>query len=245
MNYKKRLVKFDISKIMNMSFLLFLVPAILGVIVNLVIKGKDQSITGTFLYDAIFSAGLLIVLLFVHEGLHALGFILFGKAKLKNIKFGVIWKQGMLYCTTTQPLTVKAYAISLVLPLIIAGLVPFIIIIFLGNALLVLVFAFMISGASGDILMLNKVCSYPKDQLILDHPSAPAFYLIYPEGKEPADFTETTEEEEKALLEEMKENPLKSKVNKSWALKTIYVLLFIAAALLVMFGIGVVLSYTI
>lgn len=237
---KKQLIKFKLASIMNLSFLMFIIPAVFGVLINLLAVKAPQRLTGNVILDLVIALASFVAVLFVHEGLHAVGFMLFGKAKSKDISFGVILRQGMIYCTTKKPLTARAYGISLVLPLIFTAIIPFIISMVLGNVILVLVFSFAISGAAGDVFMLNTVRKYDKNQLILDHPKAPAFYLVYEEGQEPEGFVEVTEEDERIVQEEL---TVKSKDNmkKSWGLKASYILLFLMGSLGLLFIIAFIL----
>lgn len=57
-----------------------------------------------------------LVYVVVHELLHGISFVLFGKVKIKELKFGVIWKSGMAYCISTVPVKIGAARISLMMP---------------------------------------------------------------------------------------------------------------------------------
>lgn len=220
---------------------MFIVPAVTGIILNAAVFKNKQALTGNLGLDFLIAILVFIATLFAHEGLHALGFILFGKSGLKDIKFGVAIKQGMVYCTTKKPLTARAYSAALILPFIITGVIPFILSAVLGNIILVLVFSFAVSGAAGDLVMLSHASKLNKDQLILDHPKAPAYYLVYEEGNEPEGFYEVTDGEEAELENEMKASPFKQNANKSWGMKSFRIIIFMMIAVAVLFTIGVIL----
>lgn len=234
MNYKKQLVRFDINTIVTVSFIMFLAPLIIFGFINLLATGNPLLLTGKVYWDIIITLAMLAVLLVVHEFIHALGAIMTGKCSVKDIKFGVNLKQAMLYCHIKKPLSVGAYRFAIILPLIITGIIPLIISTIWGNIFMVLLFCFMVSGGAGDIIMFFSLTAYDKNTLILDHASAPAFYLLYEEGKEPANFVECTEEMEDSLLEDMKKNPYATNNGKKKNLNIKILLIAIFCSLVVL-----------
>lgn len=239
MNYKKQLEKFDIVTIVNISFVMFAVPLVMGILLNVFAVNADQLITDHWYTDILMVIALFAAGLVTHEGLHAVGFLTLGKCKTKDIRFGISKKQGMLYCTSEKPLTAKAYGATLLIPLVVTGVIPFIVSVVWGNAMLVVLFSILISGAAGDVYMFLRVRKYEANQLILDHPKAPAYYLLYEEGKTPEGYVEATEEQENALVEAMNESPFKER--KSWGLTAFFVLLFLCVAVAVLAIIGFIL----
>ena len=69
-----------------------------------------------------------------------------------------------------------------------------------------ILFAALLSGAGGDAVMFMSVCRLKPAALVLDHPEAPAYYVLYPENELPNDFVEVTEEQERELRERMRGN---------------------------------------
>ena len=82
--------------------------------------------------------------------------------------------------------------------------------------------------------MLFGLIKLDKKQLILDHPTAPAYYIVYPEDQVPEDFREVTAEEEKELQNNMN-NTKGSSGGKNKGLKIFAILVFLAATTLVIF----------
>lgn len=242
MNYKKQLVKFDTAKMINLSIIMFIVPFVALSLLNLFVFGSKSVTTGMWYLDIIIWVVLVFLLVIIHEGLHAVGFLLFGKAKKADISFGIVPKQGMVYCTCKKPMTSKMYLLALILPIVVTGIIPIIIVTIFGNVSLILLFSVMISGGAGDVIMLNQVRKLTKEQLIMDHPKAPAYYLVYEQGKEPNDFVEVTEEMEKEVLEELNKSPFEGKNSKnSLGLKILKILLFISISIIAMAIIGILL----
>jgi len=201
--YVRQLERFNLRKIVNLSLTLFIIAFVLAVIISVKINENNGMIFDlSFKGLVIFIVGY-IILMFLHEGIHAIGFIVFGKAKKEDVSFGVIIKQGMIYCTTKKPLLASAYKISVILPLIITGLIPLIVVIISGHFNYIFLFSLLVSGAAGDITMFNRIKRLNKNQLILDHPKAPAYYLMYEKGQEPAGFKEVTAKEEEELEKDL------------------------------------------
>ncbi len=197
---KKQLVKINIKLMTVLSVFMFLVPMCISVPLELTAL-KNFNIAVHW-YDFLIVLGLYIVLIALHEGLHALGMLMVGIPP-KNIKFGMIPKQGMLYCTCDVPMTADKYMLVLMLPILVTGILPWIIATIYLNIVYVALFAGLIVGGAGDVYMIAKLSKYPSKQLISDHPEAPAFYLLYKENELPEDFKEVTEEDERALREEL------------------------------------------
>ncbi len=241
MEYKKQLVLFDTAKIINFSLIIFLVALVICLPINLIFFATPPA-TGSFFIEILIVMLLLIALSAAHELLHAAGFILFGGASKKDVRFGIIPKHGMLYCHCAKPMTAGAYAGALMLPVVLTGFLPLIIVTFLGNYLWVVLFAALVSGGSGDIFMFFSVIRQPKKQLVADHPEAPAYYLVYKDGEQPTDFVEATEEMENQIKEGIKKSPFEGEnKNKSFAEKIFKIFLFLAGTVAVMAIIGVVL----
>lgn len=240
MEYKRQLKRFDLMKIANLSVILFAAPFAVSMLLNLFVLKASFLLTNAFYWDILIIIAIYIVGLFAHEGLHALGAILFGKCSPKDIKFGVNLKQFMLYCHANKPMTVNAYRGLLLLPVIVTGIIPLIISTVFGNVFLLVVFSLLVSGGAGDFIMFFSLTKYKKDQLILDHPSAPAYYLYYPADSLPDDFEEVTKEQEEELLKEMERKPGESfdGKQKNNLVKILLVLLFLAVAVMIVFGLA-------
>ena len=62
-----------------------------------------------------------LVLLPVHEALHAVGLRIFARVSWRHIKFGVMWRALMPFCHCTVPTSVHAYRRMALLPLWVTG----------------------------------------------------------------------------------------------------------------------------
>ncbi len=114
-----------------------------------------------------------------HELIHGITWMITGKAKWKDIKFGVMWKKLCTpYCHCEVPMNVNQYRIALLMPLIVLGIVPSILSLIIGNGLLLGYGIMGIVGAIGDISMAWLLRKESATAKIYDHPSAAAFFLF-------------------------------------------------------------------
>ena len=107
---------------------------------------------------------------FFHELLHALGFIWFGRVNFSNIKFGVIWKYITPYAYCRIPVSAKVYKISLLMPLIILGIIPYFVSIIWGLLWLNIYSTIFSMLAGGDLLVFFAIKKVDGELLLEDHP---------------------------------------------------------------------------
>ncbi|MGM9929266.1 MAG: DUF3267 domain-containing protein [Bacillus sp. (in: firmicutes)] len=112
-----------------------------------------------------------LVGLVIHEFVHALGFVYVGKAKWSDIKFGIIWKYLAPYAHCKIPITIGAYRVALLLPVIVTGIVPLIIGLAIGSGWLTAAGVVLTVGGIGDWAIFRKIRPFPADSLLQDHPS--------------------------------------------------------------------------
>ncbi len=133
--------------------------------------------------------GLLLVLvgvlvaLVLHEGVHALGWIVFARLAPTQIRFGVDRKTLSPYAHALAAMPVQGYRVGTVLPLILVGIVPLIIAVIAGSGVLAVIAAVMISGAVGDIVVLWIIRGIPASARVLDHPSQAGCYVVLDEDR--------------------------------------------------------------
>jgi hypothetical protein len=117
---------------------------------------------------------LLAVILFgsiiIHEALHALGWALFGRISLKEMKFGIL--KGNPYTHVKVPISARGYKLGGALPGFVLGVVPGLISLINGSGPLMLFAAVMLAAAAGDVIMLWLLHDLQPDTLVRDHPSA-------------------------------------------------------------------------
>ncbi|MCC3863577.1 DUF3267 domain-containing protein [Terrisporobacter petrolearius] len=112
----------------------------------------------------------IILCIVIHEFLHGITWSLFCKNGFKSINFGVMWKSLTPYCHCKEPLNFKAYLTGGLMPLLILGILLFIVSFFTGNSLLMNLSMINILCAGGDTTIALLLCKY-KDALFIDHPT--------------------------------------------------------------------------
>lgn len=184
---KKQLVYADLKKANLLSAVIFLIPIVIGCVFKFTLFNSIKYGLGYWDYLIVFA--ICPVLFALHECVHAIAFLM-GGAPYTSIKFGAIPKKMILYCTTCKPITPTAYKISLLAPLFVLGIIPFIISTIILSFPYLILFSIMISGSAGDLVMFYQLVRLKKVKLILDHPKAPAFYALYAEYALPENFVE-------------------------------------------------------
>lgn len=172
---KKRIIYIKYKSAICVSAILFCLFLFLSIVLLLI---TDKSYPKEFsFWDILLSLSFLCAMIFIHELIHALGFLLCGVSK-KSIKFGVNINKAIFYCHTDDKMPLNHYRFSLILPIIITGIIPFLLALFILNFIYSLVVCLSISTCSADLLLFIKSFKIKGSEIIVDHPFAPAFYVI-------------------------------------------------------------------
>ncbi|MCA0458177.1 MAG: DUF3267 domain-containing protein [Chloroflexi bacterium] len=119
-----------------------------------------------------------VVLIIAHEGMHALGWILFAGVPASAIRFGIMWKTLSPYAHSTVAMRASGYRVGVILPLIFTGILPVIVGTALNLGWLTAAGAVLVSGAIGDLLVLWVIRAVPGRALVIDHPEKPGCYVV-------------------------------------------------------------------
>jgi hypothetical protein len=114
---------------------------------------------------------ILFVGILAHEGVHAVGFRLFGGVPWSSISFGVIWKALTPYAHTSTAMPAGGYRQAVLLPGLVTGLVPALIGLAVGSDVLSLAGAVLLGSAGGDWTVWQAIRSVPSSTLVADHPT--------------------------------------------------------------------------
>ena len=128
--------------------------------------------------------GSLVLLVVVHEALHAFAAMQWGDVPFSSIQFGLKWKWLVPYCHCASPLRIGVYRIFVLLPLMVTTPVAGLVLWFAPSFWSLLLFSIAFSACAGDVLMYFKVQDFRSDLWVEDHPSEPGCY-IWPEGQSP------------------------------------------------------------
>jgi hypothetical protein len=141
-----------------------------SMIIGGMMGGLFGFVYGTFLFG--------VLLMIPHELIHGLTAMVVGKAKWKDLKFGMMWKKCAAYCHCGVPLTVAQYRWVTLMPLILLGIIPSILSFILGNSLMLLYGMIGITVAIGDIWIAWLLRKEDGSVKVYDHPSTAGYFLF-------------------------------------------------------------------
>ncbi len=165
----------------NLLSLVFIIPAMAVLIIPYGLLYGWTAVTQIFwliknhllLAVLFFSAGTVL-----HELLHGLGWLVFGKLPANAIQFGFAWKWLTPYAHCKQPLALRPYRIGAALPGLALGVIPALLGIILGNHVLLAWGLVFTLAAAGDGLIIWLTRKVPANELIFDHPSRAGCYVV-------------------------------------------------------------------
>ena len=123
------------------------------------------------------SLALLIASIMVHELIHGLAWMGFGKKAFSAIKLGVQWETLTPYAHLKMPIEVNAYRIGGFMPGFVLGILPFSLSLILGDSNLLWFGIIQTAAASGDWLILWLLRNVKGGMLVEDHPSRAGCYV--------------------------------------------------------------------
>ena len=170
-----KIVDVDIKTMTVGCIVLTIALSILFVILNSVLHGRYE-VTFTF-WDILIFFICYLLLVIAHELFHLIGFIVFGKAKWSDIDYGFNLKLGVAYAHTSKILPNHAMKKAVLLPFWTTGVLPTAIGFMMDNFLILLLGAFLIAGAFGDMMMYKELRKLPNDAMVKDHPTLPVLYI--------------------------------------------------------------------
>lgn len=121
---------------------------------------------------------IFLLSIFIHEVIHAATFALFVKHGWKSIRIGMLWDKMTPYAHCSESLKRNQYALAVILPFIVLGLIP-IFWSFIQSNLFYLVYGILMSTAArGDILILILLFQVSKNAYVQDHDKEIGFWVI-------------------------------------------------------------------
>ena len=114
----------------------------------------------------------------VHELIHGFTWMWATRSGFSHLRFGLL--QGGVYCHIDVPMSKRKYVVGALMPLMLVGVVPFLLS-FATNSLWLMLFgAIFIGCAMGDVLIVWAIRKEPPDTLVYDHPSEPGCIVYHP-----------------------------------------------------------------
>ena len=162
----------------NVAALFIMIPvAILQFSLFYILHSMDNVEAKLNLLNLLLFCSIVIISIVVHELIHGLAWMAFGKKPFSSIKFGVQWKTLTPYAYLKEPIEVIVYRIGGFMPGFVLGIVPFILSLVLGNANLLWFSIIQTAAASGDWLILWLLRNVKSGTLVEDHPSRAGCYV--------------------------------------------------------------------
>lgn len=125
----------------------------------------------------IFGFLLLFGILF-HELIHMAAWMFFAKKPLKAFKLGFQWKALTPYAHCKEPMDIRPYRIGAFAPGLVLGILPWLVSLLTGDALLMAYGFLYTAAASGDLLILWLIRNVKPNTLVEDHPTNAGCYVI-------------------------------------------------------------------
>ncbi len=221
MNGSEKTITLNDKKADTLAVLLFFITFLPLGILNLVDENSPILTTGSVWYDGILAVGIFLVGMVLHEGLHAVTAIGIGKVPVKDVTFGVDWKNGTLYVHCRKPMKRNAFLVGLATPVLLTGVLPVLLTFFLGGIILLFPCCLLFCGCTYDVVLFARMVKTDKKAYILDNPKALSYRECDENTKEEAFPSDDTKISKKSLL-----------------LKSFGILLFIGIFFAVLYGIA-------
>lgn len=178
MSEDKRDLSIPMSRANVIVMFVSLPVAILQFVVYVSLHGLE-GLGVTWGYVVLVAAILLGVL--VHELIHGIAWVIFGRKPFSAIKFGFQWKSLTPYAHLKEPVEVDPYRIGGFLPGLLVGILPYFLSLAFGNGNLFWFSLIHTSAAGGDWLILWLLRNVKSGTLVEDHPTNAGCYVIKPE----------------------------------------------------------------
>jgi hypothetical protein len=157
-----------------------LLPVVPLVWIFIAIWGAERLFTGLSWLEIATLALSLPVGIVLHELLHAAGWHFFGQVPREAIKFGFKVEYLTPYAHSTQTMSASAYRLGGLLPGLVLGLLPGLLALATGSALLMFIGVIFTFAAGGDLLIFWLLRSVPAEAPVQDHPSEVGCYVYLP-----------------------------------------------------------------
>lgn len=157
------------------GFLVFLIFAFCVLLPYGVLHGWDELRDGLVWFYSRIEITLPVFLIgfVMHELLHALAIILCGGVHIRDIQIGLSRTNYSPYTHCKTPLLSRVYRVSLMSPVLLLGLIPAVLALIMGWAVLCFFSLVFVVTSSGDLLIFSKLWRVSPNVLLQDHPTQP------------------------------------------------------------------------
>lgn len=174
--YRREDKLIDMKKANIVGSVYAVIVFIITIVLHGVLWGSSETI---FSVQALI---LSIVLIFLHEVCHCIGYLRGDNVSFKDVKIGFNIKQLMPYAHCKKVLDVKKYRFAVMLPTFVTGVLPLLIGLSLGKMYLTVAGSFLIASGIGDLMIWWAIRNCSDGNLIYDHPTE-AGCIVYVKEK--------------------------------------------------------------
>ena len=116
----------------------------------------------------------------VHELIHGFTWMWVTHSSFRHLRFGLL--RGGVYCHIDVPMSKRKYVVGALMPLLLLGILPFLLSFATQSLWLMLFGVIFIGCAMGDVLIVWAIRKESSDTLVYDHPSEPGC-VVYKRDK--------------------------------------------------------------
>ena len=162
--------------------ILALAVAVIGIALMVVMFAVWDGMYSGMRLNSLSGCSLLLIAIVVgiavHELIHGFTWMVVTRQGFGHLRFGLL--TGGVYCHIDVPMSKRRYVIGALMPLLLMGVVPFMLSIALHNLWLMLFGVIFIASAMGDVMIVWALRKETPDTLVYDHPSEPGCFVYHP-----------------------------------------------------------------
>jgi hypothetical protein len=175
MTEQKRDLSVSLERANTIVLFISIPVAVLQFAIYLLVRDVE-GLKPTWSTAILISAVLLGIVL--HELIHGISWVLFGRKPFSAIRFGFQWKTLTPYAHLTDSVEVNAYRLGAFLPGFILGILTYILSLLFGNSDLFWFSLVHTSAAGGDWLVLWLIRNVKTGMQVEDHPNNAGCYVL-------------------------------------------------------------------
>lgn len=113
----------------------------------------------------------------LHELIHGVSWVLFGRKPFRSIRYGMQWKTLTPYAHCAEPMAARAYRRGAAMPAVVIGVIPAAAGLAAGNGAWTLYGTIFLAAATGDFIVLWILRGISGETFVEDHPSRAGCYV--------------------------------------------------------------------
>jgi hypothetical protein len=129
-------------------------------------------------WNSVFLMIAVLLGIVIHELIHGISWVIFGRKPFSAIRFGFLWKTITPYAHLMEPVEVNAYRLGAFLPGFILGILTYLLSLLLGKGDFFWFSLVHTSAAGGDWLILWLIRHIQPGMQVEDHPTNAGCYVL-------------------------------------------------------------------